>query len=128
MKEVCDYWNNVSKNKKEIYKKFKISLQTLNKYLHKGEELGWCKYENSKKVTHKYDNLKRIKCITTNEYFHDINEINLEKYNIGNKNRIYSVCDIKSRHRYCGTYNGKKLEWKYISKQEYEDYINNNIK
>ena len=128
VKEICDYWNNVSKNKKEIYKKFKISHSTLNKYLHKGERLGICKYERSKNITYNTNNLKRIKCITTNEYFHDINEIDLEKYNIDNKSKIYRVCNINSRSRYCGTYNGKKLEWKYISKREYEDYINNNIK
>lgn len=125
--EVCDYWNAITKNKKEICKKFKISLSTLNDYLRKGERLGICKYERSKNITYNTNNLKRIKCITTNEYFHDINEIDLEKYNIENKSKIYSVCNIKTKSRYCGTYNGKKLEWKYISKQEYEDYINKNI-
>ena len=123
--EVCNHWNEVSKDKKEISKLFNISTSTVNDYLHKGEELGLCKYERGK-IIYPKSKMKSIKCITTGEYFKCVNDIDLNKYSIKNKARINSVCNPNSRHRYCGTYNGKKLEWKYISKQEYEDYINKN--
>lgn len=47
IKEICDCWNNRSKGEttKDIADRFNIARSTINKYLHKGNELGLCKYD-----------------------------------------------------------------------------------
>lgn len=53
IKEICLYYE---KHKpilsRDLAKKFKIGVTTLNSYLHKGNELGWCNYDA--KESHKY--------------------------------------------------------------------------
>lgn len=44
VKEVCDYFNKTKAKTSEIAKIFNISRETITKYLKKGNQLGWCKY------------------------------------------------------------------------------------
>ena len=46
IKSVCDYYNiNSNINKTEIANHFNLCLNTICKYLKKGNEFGWCKYD-----------------------------------------------------------------------------------
>lgn len=96
VKEVCKYYED-NKNKtlkKDIASKFKISIDTLTKYLHKGDRLGWCTYE-------KYNDKLKIKVVETNDIFNSIREccrIFDEKYNIKlNNGCISNVLRGKSK-------------------------------
>ncbi len=46
MIEVCNYYNNITKNIKQISENFKISQTTTREYLNNGNKLGICEYAN----------------------------------------------------------------------------------
>lgn len=47
VKEICDYWNNKQEDEttSDLAKIFNLEKSTVNKYLKKGIELGWCNYD-----------------------------------------------------------------------------------
>lgn len=44
IKEVCDYYNSVYMKVSDIAEHFSLHVDTIDKYLKKGNELGWCNY------------------------------------------------------------------------------------
>lgn len=65
-------------------------------------------YEN--KILLNESKKRSIICITTNETFEYMTDA-VSKYNIKSHGNLTSAC--QGKRKYCGTYNGQKLEWKY---------------
>ena len=96
-------------SQKDICYKFKISHGTLIKYLKKGNELGWCKYERYEKER------KPIRVIETGDVFESIRECEREfenKYGI-KLHRANIISVLKGRYQ---QYKGFHFE--YIDKDE----------
>jgi hypothetical protein len=51
VKEVCNLWNEFSKNTKVISKRMKLSRPTIIKYLKQGAKLNWCDYDPKKNMS-----------------------------------------------------------------------------
>ena len=110
VKEICNFYNlNKNLSQKDICYKFKISHGTLVKYLKKGNELGWCKYERYEKER------KPIRVIETGDVFESIRECEREfenKYGI-KLHRANIISVLKGRYQ---QYKGFHFE--YIDKDE----------
>ncbi|HGD0580605.1 TPA: hypothetical protein ACH354_002268 [Clostridium perfringens] len=52
VKEVCDYWNNRSKDETttDLGKMFKLDRTTIRNYLKRGNKLGWCNYDSKEEM------------------------------------------------------------------------------
>lgn len=113
IKSVCDYYNtNSNINKTEIADHFNLCLNTICKYLKKGNEFGWCKYdpkeslsERSRKLGIKNSFKVRIfkdGVLIGEEYSAtELERVSIEKYGVYlSQSKISLVC------------NGKKPQYK----------------
>lgn len=96
IKQVCEYYESHKNHMlKDICENLNISFSTFNKYLKKGNELGWCTYIPKDNYTGKHS-YKKVKLIETNEIFESIqkcSEIMTNRYKVKiNSNNISRVC------------------------------------
>lgn len=112
--ECIELWNNRIKPS-DICNQMKISNSTFCEYLHRGNELGLCRYEGFN------ERLKPVRCITTNKVFESIKSASIY-YNIKGQGHIRDCCNGK--RNYCGQDEyGNKLKWEFISKSDYEKLV-----
>ena len=57
--QVCEYYNNVTKNISKVAEHFQLNPATIRKYIHKGEEFQLCEYD------YEYSEKVRLKIINT---------------------------------------------------------------
>ena len=124
--DACELWNK-GKSTREIGIILNVCIQTVAKYLKKGKEIGICVSYN-KEESKKRTQYRSILCYDeehTIAAFKDANElVKLSNVYFGkqlSKEGVYNVCNGRRK-----TYYG--LSFKYITKEEYEQYkmINNN--
>lgn len=84
VKEVCNYYSNVTKNQKQICDTYKISPSTTLKYLEQGAKYGWCDY-------------KKISCIKEENKRKAV-ELYLENYSVDEiaKEMDLNYCTIRN--------------------------------
>lgn len=107
VKEICDYWRvhnndgNEFISTHEIAKKYNLCHQTISRYLHKGEELGWCKYDT---IEIKRRNIEKTK-------------LNIKKIKVYlDKKIIYTFNSLRDMERRSLDVLGVKLYRKNVSK------------
>lgn len=113
VKEICNCKKedaNISVS--QISCKYKISPNTVLRYLKQGTKLGWCNYnpvlEHQKSIDEKK---KKVKCITTNTFYNSVKEAS-NSTGVFAQN-ISSCC--KGKYNYAGKLSdGTKLVWKFI--------------
>ena len=66
----------------------------------------------------KRKNATPILCVTTNKIFSSISEAS-EYYNVPSLKKVGSLIK-RGEKKYCGTFNGAKLEWKFLLKENTE--------
>ena len=57
VKEICDIFNNVNSTD-PIFYPYDLDIATIRRYLHRGNELGWCNYKNI--LDKRYDNILKM--------------------------------------------------------------------
>ncbi|WP_057232529.1 hypothetical protein [Clostridium perfringens] len=73
IKEVCKYWSNkrYDETTGDVGRKFDLTPQAINKYLKRGNKLGWCEYEPKeelrKSVSKKGKNSKMVEIFKDNK-------------------------------------------------------------
>ena len=133
VKEVCDYWhlhneiNNEGLTFIYVGRIFNISHNSVKAYLNSGIALGWCnKLENGgyyKTLDYNYiEAFKNEKSLGVFKNASQLSKKSEDLFNIKLLDSGIRKVLIGERKQYKG------FTFKYISKQEYEDYINNNIK
>lgn len=105
IKEVCEYYEKYKniKLKKDIATNFKISVDALLKYLHKGNELGWCIYE-------KYNEKSRIRVIDTGDIFDGIREC-CREFEIKYKVKLNNGCVSRTLNGKSKSHKGYHFEY-----------------
>lgn len=132
IKEVCDYWhlhndiNYEELNFSYVSKIFNISNESVKSYLDIGIVLGWCnKLENGGYYkTLDYNYIEAFKNEKSLGVFKNASQLSKKSEDLFNIKLLDSgIRNVLrgERKQY------KRFTFEYISKQEYEDYINNNI-
>lgn len=68
VKEVCNYWNNKKDGETTVgvSKKFKLSKNTIQTYLKRGNKLGWCDYDPKEEINRaRSKGIKQMRTITS---------------------------------------------------------------
>ncbi|MBM7835722.1 hypothetical protein [Clostridium sardiniense] len=128
VKEVCDFWNNGTKDIKIVSNYFKLSCNTIRNYLKHGEDLGWSNYSQwcmrEKDYSYIKKSCKPIICIDNNRIFSGCNELARQSESLfGVKllpGQISMVCNNKSKHH-------KGYHFKYIKDLIQQERIKYNI-
>ena len=124
VREVCDYWNSHTTTPTEMQEVFSIKRNTIRNYLKRGAKLGLCSYsveEASKEARARAGQTRRIPVKGTNlltgevVIFSGAKEAE-EVIGKGRRLNISACCRGKSRA-------SAGYSWEYISKEEYQDYI-----
>lgn len=140
VKEICDYWhlhndiNNEELSTANLSKVFNLHYSTITNYLNKGSKLGWCNYNGKEELKIgkiKAGNTYRLKYSKPVEVFKNeeslgvfFNSVELSKNSEKlfktkfNNGKIYDVANGKRKTH-------KGFTFKYVSKEEYEEYIKN---
>ena len=118
VKEVCNSWNNKKENETttDIAIKYNVSNTAVRTYLHKGNKLGWCKYDSKKEksvvsIRNGKKNIKKIKCIYIDEIFNSMKEA-CDKYNVNISSM--SACCHGKRDTAGKLPDGTQLVWTFV--------------
>lgn len=117
MINICQQYNN-GVSIKDLSKKYHKDENTIVRYLHKGNTVGYCNYNPYdsfiKNILKAIEKLKKpVVCINTNEYFDSISEAQ----------RFYSIYNIdnvcRGKYKSAGKLpDGTKLRWRYATQEE----------
>lgn len=115
VKEVCDYWNKGIKNPKTIGMIVKLHPSTINRYLKKGKNVGWCDYSKDKVVfSRNVVNRKKVAiykdgiCLNIFESISQLSENSIKLFGVKLHVSEISNCCNKKIKQY------KKYEFKFI--------------
>ncbi len=128
-KVICDYWNNKKDDETttDLTCVFGLSRTAINKYLKKGSKLGWCDYnpkeEQIKSSRRLNKNGKQVEMFKDGQslgIFESGHELSRQSENLFcvklGQSAISQVC-LGKKPQYKG------FTFKYISKEEYEEYL-----
>ena len=127
VKEACDLWNSGMNSAVDIGVSMKIDKSTVRNYLKKGQPLGWCNYntkEENEKSKQNASNMKRkpVLCLENYEVFESSEKLEIkseEIFGIKLSSRGVALSCRTKQTKYKG------FTFKYISKEEYKNRINN---
>jgi len=116
VKIACELWNTLEYSVKDIGILLKLNSSTIVRYLKKGTQIYWCKYNsNDEKIKNVKNNAilnsKKIRCIETDIVYNSMNEAS--KY-INRSPKTISAC-CRGKNKTCGmSDDGTKLHWEYV--------------
>lgn len=136
VKDISIYWeSNPTITFDEMEKRFHFSKDTIRKYLSIGESLGWCSSSTSINNSHYYNpyeydapnNTIPIKCIDNDTYFKGsclCSKVSEEVFGfkIGDSTLRHILKGLKSKSRKV------KYSFEYVTKEEFNNAINNGLK
>jgi len=118
VRKICNLYNHVTKDIKEIVNMTKMSKTTIRKYLKQGTELGWCNYDpksimiETRKNNGGCNKRKIIQLSLTNEYIAEYQSMSEAESQLNIKNTHISAC-CKRKRKTAGNF-----KWMY-----YKEYI-----